>query len=197
MFCVNCGNNLADDACFCSACGTKVGEIGKVEKVIEAKTDEQIEDNQIKLSVKPTFNFCYQMLSDIIFCFFIGALIGVCACQLSIKIGIYTTLIIWIFSIITLIIKTILRKKTFENLEYCFYTTRAIFKDTFMNKSEKEVKYKHIREISISQSFYQRMFNLGNIYIHTNAETFANGLVLTNVSNVYDVYKRIKELTKI
>jgi len=80
-------------------------------------------------------------------------------------------------------------------LYYDFYKTKVIFQDSFLNKSEKEVKYKYIREVGMRQSFFQRFFGLGNIILYTNAETgYANGIMINNVENAEQVYKNIKEL---
>lgn len=64
-----------------------------------------------------------------------------------------------------------------------------------MNVSEKEVKYKYIRESTIRQTFIQRLFNIGNIILYTNAETgFGNGIAIINVENPYEIYKQIKTI---
>ena len=74
----------------------------------------------------------------------------------------------------------------------------SIYKDSFINLAEKEVKYKNIREITMRQTFFQRLFNLGTIILFTNAETgFGNGIFINNVENVKDVYNQIKTVVDI
>ena len=64
-----------------------------------------------------------------------------------------------------------------------------------LNLSEKEVKYKYIREVTMRQSFFQRFFNIGNIILFTNAETgYGNGINIVSVENVQDVYRNIKSI---
>ena len=86
-------------------------------------------------------------------------------------------------------------KKQYENYNYDFYRTKVIYRDSFLNVSEKEVKYKYIREVTMRQTFVQRFFNIGNIILFTNAETgYGNGIYVHNVENVSDIYKKIKTI---
>ena len=50
----------------------------------------------------------------------------------------------------------------------------------------------------MNQTLVQRWFNLGGIILYTNAETgIANGITISNVENVREVYKQIKEIVQI
>ncbi len=43
------------------------------------------------------------------------------------------------------------------------------------------------------QTIIQRIFNIGNIVLFTNAETgVGNGICIVNVQNVQEIYKKIK-----
>ena len=92
-------------------------------------------------------------------------------------------------------ISYIFSKKQYDNYTYDFYKTKVNYKDSFLNVSEKEVKYKYIREVTMRQTFIQRFFNIGNIILFTNAETgMGNGICIVNVANIQDVYKKVKEV---
>lgn len=81
---------------------------------------------------------------------------------------------------------------------YTFYNDRVVFRDSFLNVSEKELKYKNIREIAKRQTFIQRYFNIGNIVLFSNAETgFTSGVFMINIENVDDVYRKVKEITNV
>ena len=100
--------------------------------------------------------------------------------------------------LIVIAIKLVFNKLQYKHLEYNFYKTKVIFEDSFLNLSEKEVKYKYIREVTMRQSFIQRWFNIGNILLYTNAETgLGNGITIINVENVQDVYNKIKEIINV
>lgn len=194
MFCVNCGNKLPDDAGFCSNCGAKLTEVkGKSEYTME----ELVEDNKVKLSINPTFKFGYEilplMLFTLMFALFMSALMFI----ISTKCGIYTLLVALALGLIFLIIETVYTKKLYEKREYCFYNTKVVFKDTFISRTEKEIKYKHIREVSLHQTYFQRMFGLGTIFLYTNAESgMSNGLIIRSIANAREIYAKVKEITK-
>ena len=80
-------------------------------------------------------------------------------------------------------------------MNYEFYRTKIEYSDSFLNKAEKEVKYKHIRETVLSRRIVDRIFGFGSIILFTNAESgFGNGIVIPYVENSEAVYKEIKEL---
>ncbi len=75
------------------------------------------------------------------------------------------------------------------------FIKQKLYRDSFLNVSEKEVKYKYIREVTMRQTIIQRIFNIGNIVLFTNAETgVGNGICIVNVQNVQEVYKKIKDV---
>lgn len=97
-----------------------------------------------------------------------------------------------------MIIQSIFTKKQYEKKEYYFYKTKVVYKDNFIDISEKEVKFKYIREVTMRQTFFQRCFGLGTIILYTNAESgMGNGISISNVENVQAVYKEIKDIVKI
>lgn len=110
-------------------------------------------------------------------------------------VGLTVSLGIVIFMLVIFGISYIFTKKQYDNYQYDFYKTKVNYKDSFLNLSEKEVKYKYIREVTMRQTIFQRMFNLGTIILFTNAETgMGNGISIINVENVQEKYKKIKEV---
>ena len=190
MFCQKCGTQLPEDAMFCTNCGVNVQENTKVE--------EKIIDNEVQFNVKPTFKIGYIIISEFaIWVFFIFLLVPMIMLLLMMESieGLEAIILGILVCILLYCGWLILRKKQYENYSYDFYKTKVIYKDGFINKSEKEVKYKHIREVSKRESFIQRFFGLGTITLHTNAETgYLNGIHIINVENVDEVYKKINEI---
>lgn len=75
MFCVNCGTKLEENANFCTSCGAKIGNVNNVEQAdvgVKEKKEENIQDNVIELTVKPTFKFGYEILPLTIFYMIMG-----------------------------------------------------------------------------------------------------------------------------
>lgn len=183
MFCSKCGSQNSNDAMFCEKCGNSLG--GKQEYVV-------MEDNQILLKLKPTYKFVYNSLPSILkllvvlipvtigLCLGIGALgflLGVLAIVL-LSVG-----IVWF------------DMKTFDTMTYDFYRTKLVYRDSFLNIAEKEVKYKYIRETIVAQGIFERMFGIGKIALFTNAETgMSSGILLRNIENVQEYYQNIKKI---
>lgn len=189
MFCEKCGTQLLEGADFCTKCGTST----KGEK--SNTRVEKIPDVDIQLRVQPTYKFGYMVLPSIIGFGIIILIFSFIFAMISIIAGITVFLISLIIMALILGIKVAINKKQYDSYCYDFYRTKVIYKDSFLNVSEKEVKYKHIREVTMRQTFFQRFFNIGSIILFTNAETgFGNGIYIMSVENVQNVYRDIKAI---
>ena len=192
MYCEKCGTKLHPNAEFCSNCGTKV--------ITEKSTSsfEKNKDTETQLRIQPTFKFNYLILPSLIIYGTIIIIYSIFIMTLNILIGIITLIISYIFLGIILAIKTAIIKQQYNSFYFDFYKTKIIYKDSFININEKEIKYKNIKEISMHQSFIQRFFNIGNIILYTNAETlYGNGIKIINVDNIKNIYKTIKKIMNI
>lgn len=190
MFCEKCGTKLEELAEFCTNCGASVSGTAKKEGATE-----KVEDKEVQLHVKPTFSFGYMVLPSLLIYGVIILFISVISFMANPEIGIGIFVVCFGLLAVILGIKTLLNKKQYDSYSYDFYKTKVVYKDSFLNVSEKEVKYKYIREVTMRQTFIQRFFNLGNIILFTNAETgFGNGINIVNVQDVQDVYKNIKSV---
>lgn len=206
MFCEKCGNKLPDIADFCSNCGNKLN------------TNNNVDRNTVMFEVKPSFKFSYvvlpKLLKDLIYLipmiaiaiYFISTMNRMTTSQgntSSISMITYVPVLLIIIGIpllkvIITLVKSVFGKRQYENYVYTFYSDRVIFRDSFLNISEKELKYKNIREITKRQSFIQKCFNIGNIVLFSNAETgLAGGVFMINIEDVDNVYKQIKEIINV
>lgn len=194
MFCMNCGTKLAEDAAFCTNCGTAVAGSEKKE---EKKEKVKVVDNTVVLNVKPTFKFWYMLIPYVVTLFLIAVplLIGMYIAETDSTVFAGITVISSISFAILIAIILFFVNKQYKAYNYDFYKTKVIYKDSFINISEKEVKYKNIREVYLRRGLIQRAFNLGTIVLYTNAETgYANGIFVNNVENAEELYKNIKAL---
>lgn len=197
MFCKNCGTEMSDTARFCSKCGNdRLG--GQVQG------REIVEDNSIKFSLKPEFNMLYQLLTTlwrgIVVLFFIAYFIT------GIPLLIYFPIIPIGFLVIYVVVKMVIGNMQYKNLSYNFYTTKVEYVDGFLNKEEKELKYKFVREVTMSQSIFERICGIGTIKIFTNASSGGydgrnhnsmkgrNGIYIHCVDNVQEQYRIIKQI---
>jgi len=196
MFCQKCGNQLSEDVKFCNQCGNTVGNISKKENT------KSTDDNTVILNVKSKFKFLYHSLGTITLFVIILLFSFVPAIVLK-DLEVFIITVLCVFGALVFIsllwgISLLFVRAQFKRYNYDFYSTKVIYTDSFLNVSEKEVKYKFIREIVFTQSFYQRFFNLGNIMLYTNAESgFSNGILIRSVDNVKEVYNEIKKVVNI
>ena len=197
MFCERCGIQLPDTAEFCTNC-----DIG-IARAERETTTERIPDTEIQLRVQPSFKFGYMVVPSVIafeiyiliFCFLIGMggveFVGV---EFGVRFGVGIFLVTTLIMVIIIGINAIINKKQYDCYYYDFYKTKVIYKDTFLKLSEKEIKYKNIREVTMKQTVTQRYFNIGNIILYTNTEMGFGGISIMNVENVQDVYRNIKSI---
>ena len=192
MFCERCGTQLPEEAQFCINCGASTKGEGRKE------TQEKVSDTEIQLRVQPTFKLLYLLLPSIITYISLAILPLILISIFSIIAGIALLVISSIIIVPILLIDSIIKKKQYDNYYFDFYKTKVIYRDSFLNLSEKEVKYKYIREVTMRQTFIQRYFNIGSIILFTNAETgYGNGIYIMNVENVQDVYRDIKSIIEV
>lgn len=212
MFCEKCGNQLPDTADFCPKCGNEFNTM------MNTNANTNVDRNTVIFEVKPSFKFSYvvlpKLLKDLIYLipmiviaiYFISTMNRMTArlgTTSSISMTTYLPMLLIIIGIpllkvVITLVKSVFEKKQYENYVYTFYSDRVIFRDSFLNVSEKELKYKNIREITKRQSFIQRYFNIGNIVLFSNAETgFVGGVFMINIEDVDNVYKQIKEIINV
>lgn len=201
MFCKNCGAEMNDNARFCPKCGSdKSGE--------QVQTKEIKKDNEIKFQLKPEFNLMYKLTKSIGNVILYLILLFLVVPSLFVLLLLFPITIIIAVAIIAGIIgiKIIFDKKQYDNLEYNFYATKVEYIDGFLNREEKELKYKYIREVTLSQSILERICGIGTIKIFTNASSDMymgrnhnslkgkNGIYIHCVRGVQEQYKKIKQI---
>ena len=196
MFCRNCGTEISDVAKFCPKCGNRINREQEPSKKI-------IEDNNIRFALKPEFNLPYKMLNAI----WTGLLWVILIVVEFGEYGISTEFIMFLiaFFIIYIILNLVFGKKQYDKLEYNFYSTKVEYIDGFFNKEQKELKYKYIREVTMSQNILERFCGIGKIKIFTNASSGygtynnhnsggRNGVYIHCVVDVEEQYKAIKQI---
>jgi len=225
MYCEKCGNKLIEVAKFCDKCGASVAvDINNSNSSIEVKVSKKIEDNTILYSIKPTYKFWYSIMGLLSFLVIIGLFFGITTYQ-SLQPSVsklpaltgYTSDILneygsdvlneynstalnisfWyaLVCLVIILLTVWFTKMQYKAFEYNFYVTKLIYRDSFINITEKEIKYKHLREVQMIQSFVQRWFNIGKIIMYTNAESgMSNGITVVSVENPKQVYDEVKKI---
>ena len=208
MFCKKCGTELSEGARFCPKCGYDTqGES-------QGAKNEVKEDKDVVYQVKPIFKLGYKILTNLgralLYIFLFGFIIlgdmddEITAEGASKIMGTVISIIAAVV-VIYMVIKLIFEKIQYNHYEYNFYNTKVEYVDGFLNREEKELKYKNIREVALKQNIVQRLFNIGTIRIFTNASSRfnsygnnnmrnLNGLNIHCVENPKEQYEKLKEL---
>lgn len=205
MFCTKCGNQLKEIDKFCTKCGNP--------KKIMENTLEKIEDNQIIFSIQPSVNYEYIVLRLLpwillsIFTFLLFAIIFIASEE---KIATIVCLVMLIATpLLMIIIKVIYDKQNYKHTVLELYKTKLVFKNTFLNKISREVKYSDIKEIEKLESVTERMCKIGTIKIFTTAEigmseykgfyseSYGSEIIIHNIENVSKVKEKIEEIANI
>ena len=157
-----------------------------------------MQDTEVVLNVKPTYNFMYLAAPTFIIFGIMIIFIMLVICIVNVKVALIAGLVMFLFIALCESIYAIFEKKQMSAFNYDFYRTKIVYKDSFLNISEKQLKYKHIREVTLRQTFFQRCFNMGTIILYTSAETGAgSGVLLANIYNPKEVYNNIKDVIDI
>ena len=94
----------------------------------------------------------------------------------------------------------------YDNIRYDFYGNRVEYIDGFLNRERKELKYKYVREVTMSQNVLESLCGIGTIKISTNAFSGynstrshnsmrgMNGIFIHCVEDVEEQYKIIKQI---
>ena len=102
------------------------------------------------------------------------------------------------------------KKLNYSRTEYKFLNDRLEFEEGFFNINEKVIRFKDIREVTLRKGFFQRMYDLGTIYLATeatgsaprtnvfNALGFGNisasGVGVCDVRNPDETFERIRSI---
>lgn len=97
---------------------------------------------------------------------------------------IFITMGLWIFIPIIKIIGL-------TGKQYRVTTERIIIKEGIVSTSENEIEYYRIKNLSVTQSMMQKIFNIGNISIQSAGLQNAN-LEMTGIPNAYALREEMR-----
>lgn len=100
--------------------------------------------------------------------------------------------------LLTLIISLYVTKKNYEVTNYKVYTDVIEFEEGFINHKHKIIRLKDIKEVHLSQNFFQKKVELGTIRLVTAAgNNYKNGVFFYDITNPLAIYTKIKQLANV
>ena len=93
--------------------------------------------------------------------------------------------IIFIIFMLILVIYLFVIKCRYNSLEYNFYSNYLQYKDKFINKKERNIKYKYIVKISFSQNLLEKICGIGTLKIFINDSIcLRDGNIINNLYEI-------------
>lgn len=182
MFCEKCGAELPNGACFCPNCGVAIEEVVSV-------------DDTLLFKMKPVFKFFYVEYPAIVFECILGCVLGIIFSLLQVKIELEPILVFSSIMVAIILGNAWIQKKQYDGISYEFYRKKVIFKDTFLRKTEEEIRYTYIRNISFRQNFLEKLLNIGTINLWSDYGSAYIGFIqLRHISNVEETCEKLKKL---
>ena len=173
-------------------------------------------DKEIKLKLKPRFNFFYEVFmplgikfrADIIA--IVAGIIILLAINLAGKdlmadtailgfnlidaLNVVCIVLLGLFAL-KLIFDIVLKVLQYKNMSYTFYDDNLVYEDNFLNQQKKIIKYENIKEVEVRRTIFDRIMGYGIIIISTNAEgNFRSGLIVYGVEHPNEIYEQINDL---
>ena len=102
------------------------------------------------------------------------------------------------FLVLVIIVETLIflyERYKINNSKCTFYVTKLIYeKIVFFKKREIEISYSDIKRISYNKTRFEKIFNLGTIYIKSNTKNILDrNIYIDSVRDVEKVFETIKE----
>ena len=150
------------------------------------------------VQVRPTFNVERQLLAMLvpflIYMVFMLLIFAIIA-ENSVVNAVMFLIGAIIFVLIVIGFVAAMTKKQYSSCVYDFYKTKMEYTDEFISTITKEIKYDDISQIVLKSSLFEKIFNLGTIWLYTNEPSNLEGyIIIPSVLNVKDVYKDIKRI---
>lgn len=83
-------------------------------------------------------------------------------------------------------------KLFFQRIEYLIDDYKISRINNFFSYDRIDIRYQDIKEINLKLGFLQRICNLGNIYMLSNATVKKAGITFFNIENPLEVYQEIQ-----
>jgi len=102
------------------------------------------------------------------------------------------------------------KKLNYSRTEYKFSDDRLEFEEGFFNVTEKVIKFRDVKEVTLRKNIFQRMYDLGTIYLATDAtgssaranvfsalgfgNISASGVGVCDIPNPDETFERVRRI---
>lgn len=184
MKCRICGANLKKDGDICKVCYKELQE-----------EEELKQDNVVKLCINRKYSIAYEIAKylELLTIF----LLACCMCIVAKKFLEAIGVVFIAFVVIGMCLAY--SKRASVGTKLVFYEKKVIYTKKYLFFDvEKTIKYTDIKDASYFQTIRQKKFKLADLCIYTKGIVpgfgYINGCHISNVSNIEEVFKQIKEI---
>ncbi len=179
-----------------------------------------MDNNDIKLELKPKFNFIYELgmptgrkiknaLITIVIITIISVLVSFvpdtvdASTDSLISFNLFeyknviqlVALIAGIISVLILVFRIVIQVMQYNRTKFTFYSDRVTYDDTFLNQNRKTLMYANIKEVEIRRYIWDRINKTGMVILYTNAEkNYSSGLIIHSILDIKKYYDEINRL---
>jgi len=102
------------------------------------------------------------------------------------------------------------KRLNYARTEYKFSADRLEFEEGFFNVTDKVIKFKDVKEVTLRKNIFQRIYDLGTIYLATDAtgssartnvfnalgfgNISANGVGVCDIPNPDEIFERVRRI---
>lgn len=180
MRCKKCGISIANGT-LCEDCYKDV-----------MKNQKTNQDKNLLLKLTRKFLPIYAAIQNLEW-IFLGLVIAIMSLMVK-NLGYFVCSII-LFGIIVGV-SLFIKKRIALGTKLYFYETKVVYSFDFLFiHKRKTLKYEEIKDIGYNQSFLQKKFNLGILFIFSKNSGFVfNGIRMNDVGNIKDTFMKISEV---
>jgi len=179
----------------CRICGVRTQNNEDIcEKCYEeenGKKTKEVKSNKVLLDLKRKYKIKY-MLFKTWEVFFVLILAGIMTGK---PLGLMVCLLLLVVVECFLLIY---EKRKSKATKCKFYKNKVEYSCNFgLTKVERKINYKDLDTVSYNQTFVQKLFNFGDVYIYAKkGNLLTTGIEVKNVSNLKENIEKINEIIK-
>lgn len=184
MFCSHCGKEIADEARFCSSCGTPVAGT-------QPQTAQEPDTGEPLLVLRPRFIgwvtalsiLPLQLFMTVWGAGFLGGFGLFAVKALNLPLPSWFTFVffgcLFFFGLPLLVYMA--KKRTYAQTEYRFFRNRLEYAEGFWTAQNKTVKYDKVIETAMRRGIIQRKYGLGTIILATPSSGVQQGRTMSGI----------------
>ena len=177
MKCRICGENTPNNENICEKCYE------------ETKSTKEVKSNKVLLDLKRKYKIKYMLFKtwEVFLVFILAGLMT----------GKVSSFMFCLFLLVVIECLVLIYEKRKSKATKCkFYKNKVEYSCNFgLTKVERKINYKDLDTVNYNQTFIQKMFDFGDVYIYAKkGNLLTTGIEIKNVANLKENFEKINEI---